>query len=98
MNRSGVSHQPSAQLQGKGFDPIAPGHLPIGEPVVVDLPEESLDQGPQYGGLVREVGVDGVRRDAELGGDPPDRHRGRSAGVQLREGGVEDGVLRDGAR
>jgi len=40
-----------SQVQREGFDAFAPRSVPVGEDVVVDFPEQPLDEGLDHDGL-----------------------------------------------
>src|SRR3954447_15882352 len=85
--------QPVSQLQRQGLHALAPRSLPVGEDIVVDLPEQPLDQGPDDRRLVREVGVDGVRGDTDPCRDAPHARRMRPAVVEKAQRRIEDLVF-----
>src|ERR1700733_4292488 len=95
--RAGMGSQPRPQFDGEGFHALPPWLSAVGEDAVVDLTEQALDQGPDDGGLIREVGVYRVRGYADLGGDAPHRRPARPALVEQLQRGVEDLVLGQGA-
>jgi len=92
-DRTGVRGQLRSQFQRQGLQALPPRPFPVGEHVVVDLPEQPLDERRDHGSLVGEVGVDRVRGDPDAGGDAPHRGGVRAALVQQGQGGVEDLVL-----
>ena len=95
-DRAGMGGQPRPQFDGQGFHALAPWLGAVGEDAVVDLAEQALDQGPDDGGLVREVGVHRVRGYADLGGDAPYRRPVCPALVEQLQRGVEDLILGQG--
>jgi hypothetical protein len=92
-----VRQQPRPQLQREGLYAAPPRLAAIGEHVVVDLAEQTLDQRLDHGGLVRKVGVHRVRGHPDLRGNTPHGRRGRPALVEQTQRGVEDLVLSQGA-
>lgn len=82
MHGTGVGTQERTQLESERLDTVSKGHL------------EPLDRRPQHRGLVGEVGVHGVGRNADLSGDAPHRHRG---GTRSNEA-VRTSVVRSGLR
>src|SRR5437763_5908507 len=85
--------QPRPQFDGKGLHALPPRLGPVGEDAVVDLTEQALDQSPDDGSLVREVGIHRVRSHADLGGNTPHRCAVCSALVEQVQRGVEDLIL-----
>jgi hypothetical protein len=56
-----------------------------------------LDERLDHGGLVRKVGVDGVRGDADPPGDAPHGRRVGAAVVEQIQRRIEDLVLAEGS-
>jgi hypothetical protein len=70
MHGTVVGNQERTQLERERLDTVSTGHLPVDEEVMLDLAEEPLDRRPQHRGLVGDVGVHSVGRDADLSGVP----------------------------
>ena len=91
--RAGMGSRPGPQFDGEGFHALPPWLSAVGEDAVVDLTQQALDQSPDDGGLIREVGVHRVRGYADLGGDAPHRRPVCPAFVEQPQRGVEDLIL-----
>jgi hypothetical protein len=91
--RAGMGNQPRPQFDGEGFHALPPWLPAVGEDAVVDLTEQALDQSPDDGGLIREVGVHRVRSHTDLGSDAPHRRPVCPAFIEQLHRGVEDLIL-----
>ena len=88
-----MGQQLRPQFEGECPDAVPPRLRRIGEPVVVDTAEQVLRQTLHHCGLVPEIGVHRVGRDADSSRDTPDGDRVRAAFGEQRQRRVEDGLL-----
>jgi len=85
---------PLVRRPARAGDRLEPGAPVVGRRGVQrrELPERAVDHEVQQLGLGRDVGVEGHRADAEVGGEAAHRERPEALGVRERDRGVHHAV------